>query len=198
MFDFENGSTSLIIILICGIVTFLLGIGCCIFFCGCSRFGCRKSNTTRGQEFYREQWYAHQRQVNNPAEIIEMRSRQEITSTEHEEKYEFYKTHFYDYQNRIKNENSQDTIKKYEYPKFEDNEHNEDNGRKEQNDDQIEEIVQLPNVAQAVYTVISENKKKNRATDKDKDKGVHAKNQDSENKKKNQEPKPRTKTKNQN
>ena len=127
---------------------------------------------------------AHQRQVNNPAQIIEMRSRQEITSTEHEEKYEFYKTHFYDYQNRIKNENSQDTIKKYEYPKFEDNEHNEDNGRKEQNDDQIEEIVQLPNVAQAVYTVISENKKKNRATDKDKGKEVHAKKQDRENIKK--------------
>jgi len=53
-FDFEDGNTSLIIILICGIVTFLLGIGCCIFFCGCSRFGCRKSKTTRGQEFYRE------------------------------------------------------------------------------------------------------------------------------------------------
>ena len=60
-FDFEDGNTALIIILICGIVTFLLGIGCCIFFCSCSQFGCRKSNTTRGPEFYREQWYAHQR-----------------------------------------------------------------------------------------------------------------------------------------
>jgi len=63
LFDFENGSTSLIIIIICGIVTLLLAMGCCIFFCGCSRFGsrfcCRKSNTTRGKEFYREQWYAH-------------------------------------------------------------------------------------------------------------------------------------------
>ena len=72
-FDFEDGDTALIIILICGIVTFLLGIGCCIFFCGCSRFGCRKSNTTRGQEFYREHFYATQRQVNNAAQIIEMR-----------------------------------------------------------------------------------------------------------------------------
>ena len=136
-FYFEDGNTALIIILICGIVTFLLGIECCIFFCVCSQFGCRKSNTTRGQEFYREQWYAHQCQVNNPAQIIEMRSRQEITSTEHEEKYEFYKTHFYDYQNRIKNENSQDTIQKYEYPKFEDNEHNEENGRNKYKDRRI-------------------------------------------------------------
>ena len=58
------------------IVIFLLGIGCCIFFCGCSRFACRKSNTTRGQEFYREHFYATQRQDNNAAQIIEMRSRQ--------------------------------------------------------------------------------------------------------------------------
>ena len=41
----------------------------------------------------------------------------------------------------------------------------------------------MPNVAQTLYTVISENEKKNRATDKDK--GVHAKHQDSKNKKKN-------------
>ena len=163
LFDFENGNTSLIIILICGIVTFLLGIGCCIFFCGCSRFGCRKSNTTRGQEFYREQFYATQCQVNNAAQVIEMTSRQEIRSTEHDDIYQFYRTQFYANKNRINNENSQDTnndtIPKYEYPKF------EDNGRKEQYDDQIEEIVQFPNVSQAVYTVISKNKKKNRATD---------------------------------
>ena len=44
----------------------------------------------------------------------------------------------------------------YEYPKFEDNEDkNEDNGRQEQNDNKIEEIVQLPNVDQTLYTVIS-------------------------------------------
>ena len=65
LFDFENGSTTLIIIIIGGIVTLLLAIGCCIFFWGCSRFYfpfcCRKSNTTRGIEFYREQYYAPQR-----------------------------------------------------------------------------------------------------------------------------------------
>ena len=56
--------------------------------------------------------------------------------------------------------------------------------RSTQNDNKIEEIVQLPNVYQTLYTVITgKNKKKNRATDKDK--GVHAKNQESENKKKN-------------
>ena len=73
----------------------------------------------------------------------------------------------------------------YEYPKFEDNEHkNEDNCRQEQNDNKIEKILQLPNLHQTLYTVISEkNKKTNHATDKDK--GVHAKNQKSENKKKN-------------
>ena len=77
LFDFENGSTTLIIIIIGGIVTLLLAMGCCIFFCGCSwfdfRFCCRKSNTTRGTEFYREQWYAHQSKVNNPPHIIEIK-----------------------------------------------------------------------------------------------------------------------------
>ena len=48
--------------------------------------------------------------------------------------------------------------------------------RSTQNDNKIEKIVQLPNVDQTKYTVISEkNKKTNRATDKDKE--VHAKNQ---------------------
>merc|ERR1712090_127580 len=100
LFDFQNGSTILIIIIICGIVTLLLAIGCCIFFCGCSRFGsqfcCRKSNTTTGEQLYKEKLYELQRKVIN---------------------------------NEI-----------YEYPKFEDNEHkNEDNCKKEQNDNKIEE-----------------------------------------------------------
>merc|ERR1712105_470578 len=100
LFDFENGSTTLIIIIIGGIVTLLLAIGCCIFFCGCSRFGsrfcCRKSNTTTGEQLYKEKLYELQRKVMN---------------------------------NEI-----------YEYPKFEDNEHkNEDNGRQEQNDNNIEQ-----------------------------------------------------------
>ena len=98
-FYFENGSTTLIIIIIGGIVTLLLAMGCCIFFCGCSgfdfQFCCKKQNTTRGTEFYREQWYAHQRQVNNPPQIIEMRSTQDLTSTEHDDIYEFYKKQFY-------------------------------------------------------------------------------------------------------
>merc|ERR1712090_89665 len=80
-FDFENGSTTLIIIIIGGIVTLVLAMGCCIFFCGfsrfCSRFCCRKSNTTRGEESYREQLYALQHQVYTPAKIIEMRSIQD-------------------------------------------------------------------------------------------------------------------------
>ena len=121
LFDFENGSTTLIIIIIGGIVTLLLAIGCCIFFCGCSRFGsqfcCRKSNTTTGEQLYKERLYDLQRKVIN---------------------------------NEI-----------YEYPKFEDNEHkNENNGRQEQNDNKIEKIVQLPNVDQTQYTVISEKNKK--------------------------------------
>ena len=53
----------------------------------------------------------------------------------------------------------------YEYPKFQDNEHkNEDNGKQEENYNKIEEIVQLPNVAQTLYTVINRNKKKKRKT----------------------------------
>ena len=73
-----------------------------------------------------------QRQVNNQAKIIEMRSTQDITSTEHNDRYEFYKKHQCADKNRMNNEI-------YEYPKFEDNEHkNEDNGRQEQNDNKIE------------------------------------------------------------
>merc|ERR1712105_335447 len=77
LFDFENGSTTLIIIIIGGIVTLLLAIGCCIFFCGCSRFGsqfcCRKWNTTTEEPVYRERFYEFQCQVFTPAKILEMR-----------------------------------------------------------------------------------------------------------------------------
>ena len=80
LFDFENGSSTLIIIIIGGIVTLLLAIGCCIFFCGCSRFGsqfyCRKLNTTTEEPVYRETFYELQRQVFTPAKIMEMRSTQ--------------------------------------------------------------------------------------------------------------------------
>merc|ERR1712030_188823 len=63
-----------------------------------------------------------------------------------------YKERLYDLQRKVMNN------KIYEYPKFEDN---EDNGRQEENDNKIEEIVQLPNVDQTLYTVVSgKNKKK--------------------------------------
>merc|ERR1712030_78545 len=69
LFDFENGSTTLIIIIIGGIVTLLLAIGCCIFFCRCSRFGSRfcyiKSNTTTGEQLYKERFYELQRKFMN-------------------------------------------------------------------------------------------------------------------------------------
>ena len=48
-----------------------------------------------------------------------------------------------------------------------------------QKDNKIEEIIQLPNLHETLYTVISEN------CTIDKDKGVHANNQESKNKKKN-------------
>ena len=68
-----------------------------------------------------------------------------------------YKERLYDLQHKVINNEI------YEYPKFEDNEHkNEKNGRQEQNDNKIEKIVQLPNVDQTQYTVIS---KKNKKTD---------------------------------
>ena len=80
-----------------------------------------------------------------------MTSRQTMTSTEHNS-YQFYKGHYYSNKLRINNTNSQDTNndtnQQYETPQF------EDNGRKEQYDDQIEEMVQFPNGPQAVYTVI--------------------------------------------
>merc|ERR1712030_177861 len=80
-FDFENGSTTLIIIIIGRIVTLVLAIGCCIFFCGCSRFGsrfcCRKANTTTEEPVYRERFYELQRQFFTPEKILEMRSTQD-------------------------------------------------------------------------------------------------------------------------
>merc|ERR1712105_29284 len=135
LFDFENGSTTLIIIIIGGIVTLLLAIGCCIFFCRCSRFGsqffCRKSNTTTEEPVYRERFYELQYQVFTPAKIMEMRSTQ--------------------HQRQVNNQ-----AKIIEM-------------RSTQNDNKKEEIVQLPNVDQTIYTVISEkNNKKNRPTNKDK------------------------------
>ena len=59
------------------------------------KFDCIKSNNTRGTEFYREQWYAHQCQVNNPPQIIELRSTQDLTSIERDDRYQFYKKQFY-------------------------------------------------------------------------------------------------------
>ena len=128
-FDFENGSTTLIIIIIGGIVTLVLAMGCCIFFCGCSRFGsrfcCRKANTTTEEAVYRERFYELQRQVFTPAKIMEMRSTQD--------------------QRQVNNQ-----AKIIEM-------------RSTQNDNKIEEIVQLPNVDQTLYTVISEKNKKKKS-----------------------------------
>ena len=75
-FDFENGDSALLIILTCGILLFLLSLGCCLFFCGSSCFGCRRCKRTR-EDFYREQYYANRREVNNGngnnrTEVIEM------------------------------------------------------------------------------------------------------------------------------
>ena len=57
-------------------------------------------------------------QVNNQAKIIEMRSTQDVTSTEDNDRYELYQKlkHWYTEQNRMNNEI-------YENQKFEDNEH---------------------------------------------------------------------------
>ncbi len=86
-FDFENGDSALLIILTCGILLFILSLGCCLFFCGSSCFGCRRCKRTR-EDFYREQYYANRREVNNvngnnTTEVIEM------TSREHN-RYEYY------------------------------------------------------------------------------------------------------------
>ena len=43
----------------------------------------------------------------------------------------------------------------------------ENNGRQEQNDNKIEEIVQLPNVAQTLYTVISGKKEERNMQDRE-------------------------------
>ena len=125
-------------------------------FCGSSCFGCRRCKRTRGQDFYREQFYENLRQVNNGTEVIEMTSRQQMTSTENN-RCLFYKGHYYSNKLRINNENSQDTNNRtnqqYETPQF------EDNGTNQQYetpiyDDQIEEMVQFPNGTEAVYAVI--------------------------------------------
>jgi len=185
-FYFENGEHKIIIFVTCGILLFLVTLRCCLFFWGCCGFGgCRKYKT-RGQDFYREQFYANLHQVNNGAEGIEMTSRQRMTSREHD-RYQYYKGHYYANKLCINNENSQDTNndpnQQYETPQF------EDNGTKEQYetpiyDDQIEEMVQFPNGPEAVYTVIRGGDIYSH-TNEVQDKEVHAKNQDSKNKKKN-------------
>ena len=72
---------------------FLATLGFCLFFWGCCGFGgCRKCKRTRGPDFYREQFYANLRQVNNGAELIQMTST--MTSPEHD-RYEYYKRHYY-------------------------------------------------------------------------------------------------------
>ena len=70
--------------------------------------------------------------VNNGAE-----SRQQITSTEHDDRYQFYKRCFYANKHGIQNENSQHT---YETPQFEDNDtiHQYETIQYE---DEIEEII---------------------------------------------------------
>ena len=130
---FENGEHKIIIFVTCGILLLLVTIGFCLFSWGCCGFGgCRKCNRTIRQDFYTEQFYAHQCQVNNGAE-----SRQQITSTEHDDRYQFYKRHFYANKHGIQNENSQHT---YETPQFEDNDtiHQYETIQYE---DEIEEIV---------------------------------------------------------
>ena len=100
-------------------------------FCGCSCFGCRRCNRTRGQHFYREQFYANRRKVNNGngnsrTEVIEM------TSREHN-RYEYYKGHYYANKLQVNNENEHDTNngtnQQYETSQYE---------------DEIEEMVHLP------------------------------------------------------
>ena len=105
-FNFENGNIALLIILACGLLLFIVSVGCCLFFCGCPCFGCRRCKRTR-EYFYREHYYASIHQINNAngnntTEVIE------ITSREHN-RYEYYKGHYYATKLQVNNENEHDT-----------------------------------------------------------------------------------------
>ena len=95
LFDFKNGSSQLIIIIIGGILALVIAVGCCMLLCRYCQFSslycCRKSNSGRGNDFYREQFYAHQREVNNPAQIMEMRSRRDLPSIPDDKIFQTYK-----------------------------------------------------------------------------------------------------------
>jgi len=152
--DFENGEHKIIIFVTCGILLFLVTLGFCLFFWGCCGFGgCRKCKRTRGQDFYREQFYANLRQVNNGAELIQMTST--MTSTEHD-RYEYYKRHYYANKVHINKENSQntnnDTNHQYETPQFEDNSTIQQYETL-QYEDEIEEMPRLPVATEMVLPI---------------------------------------------
>ena len=121
LFDFENGSSQLIIIIIGGILALVIAVGCCMLLCRYCQFSslycCKKSNSKRGIDFYREHFYVHiqpsagaRRGVavgNTPAQIMEMRSIRDLPSIPHDTRFQ--------------------TNNKFNYEK------NEDNSTKEQN-----------------------------------------------------------------
>ena len=88
-----------------------------------------------------------------------MTSRQEIRSTEHDDRYQFYRTQFYANQNRINNENSQDTNndtnQQYETPQFEDNSTIQ-LYETLQYEDEIEEMACLPVATEIVLPIPTE------------------------------------------
>ena len=65
---------------------------CCQF---TSKYCCRKSNSGRGNYFYREQFYAHQSEVNNAAKIREMRSRRDLPSIPDDKIFQTYQEYYY-------------------------------------------------------------------------------------------------------
>ena len=135
---------------------FLVTLGCCLFFWGyCGFGGCRKCKRTRGQDFYREQFYANLRQVNNGAEVIEMTSRQQMTSREHD-RYQYYKGHYYANKLQVNNQNEHDTNnainQQYETPQLEDNGTNQQYEAL-QYEDEIEEMACLPVATEMVLPI---------------------------------------------
>ena len=122
------------IIIIGGILAFVISVGCCMLLCRYYQFSslycCEKSNSGRGIEFYREQYYGH-----TPGQIIKMRSLKQLPSRPHDTRYQYqeiekkeeknytrYATINYSHKQRVNNNTNQyQEIEKKE-------EKNEDNG----------------------------------------------------------------------
>ena len=163
LFDFENGSSQLIIIIIGGILALVIVVGCCMLLW---RYCCKKSNSS---DFYREQFYAILCDINTPGQRMEMRSRRALPSIPHDTRNQTINKFNYSHKQHVNNNRNQ-------YPVIEKKEEkNEDNGTEEQNGNKMQEIAELPNVAETLYPFIGKGHQ-NKKEQKNEDNGTEEQN----------------------